>query len=85
MTADLLDQVCSPAEAAEVRRMLSGLTERELDGQINYAHHTEPREAPPYTDPLGLWEALASIALIGVAATIIGAALYSAWVWRIAP
>ena len=86
MTADLLDQVCSPAEAAEARRMLNGLTERELDAQIDWAAHTTPREAPPpYIDPISLLETLAAIGLIGVALTITGAALYSAWLWRIAP
>ena len=88
MTADLLNQVCDPAEAAEVRRILTanGLTEHELDEQIDYAHHTEPREAPPLDgDPLGLWQTLASAALIVVALAIIAAALYSAWIWGITP
>jgi hypothetical protein len=83
MTADLLDQVAGPAEAAEVRRILA---EAALDDPIDYwARHTSPCEAPLDGDPLGLWEALAGIALIGVSACIIVSALYSAWTWRIEP
>ena len=86
MTADMLDQVCSPAEAAEVRRMLNGLTERELDDAIDYTMHTTPREPPPpYIDPMSLLETLAALGLTGVALIIIIAALYSAWNWGIAP
>jgi len=62
MTADLLDQVSSPAEASEVRRMLTGLTERDLDEQIDYTMHTTPREALPIGgDQMLLLEVLASV------------------------
>jgi anti-sigma-K factor RskA len=56
------------------------------DDQIDWAQHTTPREQPPLDDDgLGLWESIAAIALVCVSATIIIAALYSAWVWKVTP